>query len=42
VRWTFGGSLFQRDRHGASLNSFSQSFGDGFLNDVLTNVGGDS
>jgi len=30
VRWTFGGSLFDRDRHGSSLNSFRQTFGDEF------------
>jgi hypothetical protein len=28
VRWTFGGSLFDRDRHGASLDSVKELFGD--------------
>jgi hypothetical protein len=32
VRWTFGGSLFDRDRHGASLNSFKDDVGGQFNN----------
>lgn len=35
-RWTFGGSLLQRDRHGASLNSFRKDFGDEFIDDAVT------
>jgi hypothetical protein len=30
VRWTFGGSLLNRDRHGASLNTMKDMFGGAF------------
>jgi len=31
ARWSFRGSLFSRDRHGASLSSFREVFGDGMF-----------